>query len=200
MPINIRQLANRIEQEVPAIKLVAAKLNLRAKEVFSDADADVVASVFALAAQKGIPSVEAAERVAATQQQGAQAADFNTVGAVTGEFSAYAQQQQAALMRQEVEDATQRQVIRRVADNLAIAQLEASGWNLESRPDLQAMLNQSQQVRQTVEAVNPTLLPFTQMITIAFKDVPMLNGKLSMLPSAEPLALAGSEPTHQPTN
>jgi len=115
------------------------------------------------------------------------------VNTVTDEFSAKSTQQQVNLMQEAINGAKQKIVINKVAENLAIAQLEATGWDLSDRPDLQAMLAQSTAIRQQVEAVNPVLLPFGQMVTIALGDIPTFAGKLPALPTTATRMLSAQD-------
>lgn len=188
------QVSQKLRQPVVAVQAVVEKLGIHLGSGGSipQEDAEAVSQVFAVAADRKVPAIQVAEEYLSKMNS-------NTVETVGDEFSAISVQRRNALMSQMVDDAKQRAVLGKVAEDLAIAQLTATDWDLRDHPDLEAMLAQSTAIRQRVEAVNPVTLPFSQMMAIAFEGVPILEGKLPALPGMATLTLPCGQPTNQPT-
>lgn len=109
--------------------------------------------------------------------------------AVTNKVSTHAQQDQRASMQVRIDSAITDWAVDETAKNLAIAQMTASGGDLSKYPALEQMVDQSKNIRRAAEAANPALLPFQDMLAIAFAHTPMLNGKLLTLPATATLVL-----------
>lgn len=109
--------------------------------------------------------------------------------AVTNKVSTHAQQDQRASMQVRIDSAITDWAVDETAKNLAIAQMTASGGDLSKYPVLEQMVDQSKNIRRAAEAANPALLPFQDMLAIAFAHTPMLNGKLLTLPATATLVL-----------
>lgn len=109
--------------------------------------------------------------------------------AVTSQVSTHAQEGQRTSMQAKIDSAITEWAVGETAKHLAIAQMVASGGDLSRYPVLQQMVDQSKSIRHAAEAANPALLPFQDMLAIAFAHTPMLNGNLLALSTTATLVL-----------